>query len=80
MEPLMGKFPMQTLESHNTGLWRIVVHCQAAKPKQRRCYAQETLLDGESLKGYAQETLLDGESLKGSNFLLGQCKATLSHV
>jgi hypothetical protein len=44
--------------------WRIVMHRQAAKPKQRICYARETLLDGESLKG--------------SNSLPGQCKAALS--
>jgi hypothetical protein len=29
---------------------------------------------------YARETLLDGESFKGSNSLPGQCKVALSHT
>jgi hypothetical protein len=63
-DPFLG-YPRRRLTRMTQAPWRIVVHRQAAKPNQIRCYAQETLLDGESFKG--------------SNFLPGQCKAALSH-
>jgi hypothetical protein len=60
-DPFLG-YPRRRLSRMTQAPWQIVVHRQVAKPKQRRCYAQETLL----------------ESFKGSISLPGQCKAALS--